>query len=679
VPINAHGTMSPPVLLAYMESRWESLGNVVSAPLRSSWHQTFSVFNDKLRAANDPHEQETWKVLCPPTGSGKTQALIVYAAVLNKKASLLHPGMIIVTRLISDADGIAKQINELSREYAGNTDLPDMAVSYHSGKRGVVGMSDLAGYPVLVICHKAYTSALDTLNRNAGIEGNWDYFCSFTGGTRKLVVIDEAIDLVDYSEITLRELRNILHFSEPIKNAYPLQWDTLNCFKRIFEIADTNKDSTSKEKIVTNRPVWEWPKIIANGLEKEAMAVDFTGYKKALRSVRMDCIIGKNDPVEGSRLRRECLETVSAVDSLLKTYIYYSRNQSAPTFNTARLLVPPAVRGGVVLDATATSNPVYDIFDSAQVIRPAAGTRKYNNVNLHASYGHAVGKYDMAKRGLELSQSLVTDLDARFESKGMRKVLVVTHKAVEPYLMQCIPRNFTMAVAHWGAVDGSNEWKDYDTVIIFGLPYMPQRWSAAIFMAYQGVQENAWLHDSKQRKFKQHEDIRKALDTGQMVASIVQAVNRVHCRKVVDDEGNCPKTDIFIMLPLPAEAETLLKGITDAMPGIQVAEWSYSHQKQEKRGRKVNRGNFDESLISFLSSFNVGDRLAASQVRKSLGIPSTTWERLASRLKRNTPDDALTLGMKVTGVDYLVETGKAFFIKSVGVVLPGGMTPVFSQ
>jgi hypothetical protein len=328
------------------------------------------------------------------------------------------------------------------------------------------------------------------------------------------------------------------------------------------------------------------------------------------------------------------------------------------------VLVPASKKGGVILDATAACNPVYDLFEGAMVSTPPPGTRHYRNVTMHVSKGHSVGKNDMRQKGKELSLALVADLDERFALDAIpRKVLVVTHKCINPILKTCQPVNFTMSMAHWGAVDGSNAWKDHDTVVIFGLPYKPKRWAPSLIMAMQGVQDSAWLHDPSLRGFKHHTDIRRAIDLGQMVADILQAVNRVHCRTVIDDGGNCPKTDIFIMLPTTTEADSILAGIEREMPGMLVDTWDYCHQKQGKRGRKVNRGNFDASLVVYLGGLKVGDRLAASTVRGELSIPATTWDRIASRLKAVDPADLLCIEMQRLGVRYQVEKRTASFIK----------------
>ncbi|ABK98946.1 DEAD/DEAH box helicase family protein [Pelobacter propionicus] len=667
-------SISPTLFLERMENRWAGFGNVVSAPLRRSWHQTCTALNDKHRAADDPWEEETWKVLCPPTGSGKTQGLIVYASMLNTQNIPLysHPGMIIVTRRIDDADNIAQQINELSRAYSGDPKKPDTAISYHSDKKGLVKMSELAQHPELVITHNAYSRALDELNRNAEIEDTWDYFYNFKSGRRKLVVIDEAIDLVEYTEIQLEDIKAVLFLCEPIKKEFPSEWEMLCRLKGILEQYAEDNKRPHKESILNDLPTCQWffnnensGSRTVNGIPLDSLScLDLTEFKKALRKIKMDRLIKKHDAGENARLVRNCLETVSAVNSLLKTFIFYSRNQSTPTFNAARYIVPPDARGGVILDATAMCNPVYDLCKGASVIKPPTGTRNYQNVTVHTSYGHKVGNSEMGdnKKALQLSQDLVDHLDVQFsKDTEQRKVLVITHDDVEPFLKQCIPQNFNMSVAHWGALDGSNEWNDHDTVVIFGLPYKPKRWSASVFMGYQGMQSTAWLQDKNLRKFKKHEDIRIAIDDGQMITDIVQAVNRVRCRKVTDEDGNCPKTDVFMLLPTENKAKTLLDGISREMPGIRITGWNYDSQKQKKRGRKSGRGNWDESLVAYLKKLGVGDRIAASDISKALDINSETWKDIVRRIK--TPGTYLNEELKRITVGYQMELQRAAFLK----------------
>ena len=153
-----------------------------------------------------------------------------------------------------------------------------------------------------------------------------------------------------------------------------------------------------------------------------------------------------------------------------------------------------------------------------------------------------------------------------------------------------------MKTGHWGKVDGSNEWKDCNTAVIFGLPYRPDTWSANVFMACQGPQETEWLR-GEERSFNGHVDIRQSLKTGQMIVDIVQAINRVQCRKVIDDQGNCPETDIYMLLPKGHLAEEILQGIRHEMPEINIIEdWDYLSQKHKQK--RPRRSNHESALVS---------------------------------------------------------------------------------
>lgn len=667
-------TVPTHLFIAKMLNLWTDYGNVISEPLKKAWVQLCETFNDKVRASTDPREEEMWRVISPPTGSGKTQGMIVYAALLSQQSS--HPGMLIVTRMIEDADKIANQINELAKKYSGiNTD--PQAVSYHSEKKSTLPLKELSKYPVLVITHAAYKVALDRLSVDSSIEGTWVLFYTFRQGRRKLVVIDEAIDLVDYSEITVEEVKALLYFSDPIKGSFPLERSTLEAFRDILEALEKKKDVKHKEMILVDRPAAEWCFMMENAAQKlkelglspdSITAPDFKAFKESLRSVRYDTLQFKKDAQENMRMKQKCLDIVSAVDSLLRTYIFYSKNNSKPTFNTARLLVPPEAKGAVIMDATATCNVIYELFDRAQKIEPPPDTRDYSNVTLKVSYDHKVGSRDMSLGGvLDHCHHLVSfvdnDLARNSSTKPSIKALAITHKDVEPFLTQCIPDNFMLSVTHWGAIDGKNDWNDHEIVIVYGLPYKPKRWSSSVFMALQGVQDNSWLHDPSRRKFQDHMDIRAAISTGQMVSDIVQGINRVRCRKVIDPLGNCPKTDVYLLLSTRGEAAPILEGIKREMPGIKIVELKYQHQKQKKRGK---RGKYHDSLTAYLKTMRQGDRLSASTIQKALQIPETSWKKLVHKLKNTA--SPLSHELQALCVQYFVQrtgkTSRAFFLKA---------------
>src|SRR5262249_49402948 len=145
------------------------------------------------------------------------------------------------------------------------------------------------------------------------------------------------------------------------------------------------------------------------------------------------------------------------------------------------------------------------------------------------------------------------------------RVLTVCHKDVEDIMRQHDTGFAQFSTAHWGDLDGKNDWADHDVGVYFGLPYRPTAWSANTFMALQGAQSTEWLQADGARPFAGYQDIRKALVVGQLVTDVVQGMGRPRCRKVIDTEGNCEPTTLCIALPNDETADSILAGIQQQM------------------------------------------------------------------------------------------------------------------
>jgi len=245
------------------------------------------------------------------------------------------------------------------------------------------------------------------------------------------------------------------------------------------------------------------------------------------------------------------------------------------------------------------------------------------------------------------AEELVGDLNARL---GGRSVFICTHKHQEPYLAS-LDTSFGMHTGHWGAVDGSNAWRECDAAVIFGLPYRPDTWSANAFFALRGVQDTAWLRSKDERAWGNYQDIRSALKTGQTVTEVVQAINRIRCRKVIDTEGNCPKADVYLLLPDNKLGGDILAGIRREMPGIVVREWTYGGAKAKTKPR---RSNHETALSLYLRGMPCG-RVSASHLKSELGIPSATWDRLTKSLR----DSSSPLGMTLAASGVRYEVGRS--------------------
>ncbi|MBE0574211.1 hypothetical protein IH575_04900 [Candidatus Dojkabacteria bacterium] len=689
-----------------MRKHWEErLGNVSNKALEKTWRQLAGAFIEHVKAHDDPNGKDHWTVLSPPTGSGKTQGTILYCAMLSEgmKGAPEHPGVLIVTKLIDDADIIAGEINLFSRRFC--PELPEgaaVAVAYHSKNKLEHRRESLKDFPVLVITHKAYEMALDNLDLDApdtaySIPTTWTCFHAFNEGKRKLVIVDEAIDLVVESQLDGTDMRRLYGLlSEDVRKRFPIEMLFLDELKDFFEkapkitqgthipnemfhggeaaldvvmaIADEMEKSEEVRKEVLDRAGPLPPLDISHAnLFPGRPFPYFRGLREELRSVRLDKELWMEDTDINRKLYRKIDSILSDSDALYRQWRWYTKAENRDTLNTARLLVPDNIKGAVVMDATAGENVFYEIFDQAKRIPPIPGTRRYNNVTLHTSINrnHRVGKISMRDNAEEVCGQLVSNLEKW--AKG-HSILIITHLDVEDELKNQIQKltekeDCTIKTAHWGDINGSNEWRDTDTVIIFGLPYRPDTWPVNAYMACQGPQDTEWMAASGDRPFKDYLDIKEALIVGQLVTDVIQGTNRICCRKVIDVEGNCPQADIYILLPTGSRSEAIREGIRGAMPGLKVKKWIYSGTKHEPR-----RTMYEEDLVHFLVDSGAG-KISAAAVVEGLGIPHSTFDRLVRRARdKNNPQDTLVQALVAAGYTYEVKpegsTRRAYFIST---------------
>lgn len=358
----------------------------------------------------------------------------------------------------------------------------------------------------------------------------------------------------------------------------------------------------------------------------------------------------KSDRPLNARLIANYDTILRDVQAVLSNWNWYAKKLAQHTINSARLIIPDGIQGATILDALASSSLIYQLFDyKVDVIPVPAKARDYANVTLHVSLGHAVGKVSMVRNAKENAATLVENL-IRSLPAG-RKVFVCCHQWVEPHIAGYTsePHFTKLDVGHWNAIDGRNDWQDYDAAVIFGLPYRDQTWSANTFMALRGLQTTEWLQ-ADERPFRQYKDVRHAMEMGQIVCQVVQAINRVHCRRVIDAQGNCPSTDVFLLLPNDRSGRAILDGIKREMPGIMVKEWVY-----ETNGTSPRKSNYEEALTRYAAVMESGQK-SASEVRQALGISSTQWERLVAQMKDATSQLAGQLASN--GVRYIVKSKK---------------------
>jgi hypothetical protein len=388
--------------------------------------------------------------------------------------------------------------------------------------------------------------------------------------------------------------------------------------------------------------------------------VDLDPLRTAMSSLKYDRLVyGRDNPKDRARLAARVDETLRAVQASLDQFAYYAKTGEQHSINSAALAVPLNTPGPVVLDATARANFLWDLFEDRHVRPPVpVHARDYSNVTLHLARATGLGKYSMVERIKERLPRLKPALERELGPE--RSVFMCMHKDTE----EVVPKNYgakfkRFAVGHWGAIDGRNTWQDFDAAVVFGLPYRPQTWSTNVFCALQGAQDDEWLKSSE---WKQYTNVRKEMEDRQLAVSVIQAINRICCRHVIDGDGNCPRADIFVVLPQDRTGEAILDAIRADMPRINVQPWDFD--LDEPRVRKPRAGSSHAKLIAYMTEQLPGT-VSLSVIQRELMIGKSGLKKLRETL--NDKNHETTKALMALGVQYIAGVGrgaKSYLAKS---------------
>jgi len=364
-----------------------------------------------------------------------------------------------------------------------------------------------------------------------------------------------------------------------------------------------------------------------------------------MASLRYDHIaLHKESPLDRKRIAGIVDKTLGDTESILVKFAWYAKKGDHNSLNAANLLIPPDLPSPVVLDATAKQNFLWELLEDKADIKPIpSNTRSYRNVTLHVARAKGVGKNAMIEHGPERIPRLIAQLQK--DLAPTRKVFVCLHQRIEHLALKYETGFSSWDVGHWMAIDGRNDWKDYDTAVIFGLPFRDTIWANNAFMAIKGVQTNDWL---KSPAWKTYSDVRDEMQVKQITVSVIQAINRIQCRKVIDEHGNCPPSDVFIVLPKGERGDRILEAIQQEMPGIATLVWDFELDGEKVQVRK---GSSHEALLVFMKNRLPGET-AMSLIKKELGLSTKALDKMRETLRNQ--DHLLTKQLAELRVTYMV-------------------------
>jgi hypothetical protein len=630
-----YALVPPQIFVDRLTDQWTTaFHNVPSEPLRKLWATMATTYQE---AINDTAAGVTpkWRILWPPTGSGKTLGAKMYAALQAEQnaatAGLRKPvGILIVTRLIADADKMVAAINAL----AGR----EVAVADHSEHRATHEQLDESD--VVVITHQAYVNAASTLTGSRA--GKWDLLTNWKGGKRLLTIIDEALcNAIEEHQVTADGLSLAIGLiPHDLRGTYAAEVAALE------GLHEALGHHHGVSEAFGGGACMAWDR---GG--SPMGSVDLSALRAAMLKLPYDRLIGKADENDRQRIATVTDKTLAAAEAVLYRWAYFTLKGKLPTLNSSALLVPMDAPGPVVLDATAREDFIYKLMEDRAVIIPTpSGVRDYSSVTLHVARTSGIGKGTMKERAKTRFPRLIEDLTKRLTPD--RSVFFCVHKAVEHELPEAGELPFAKTVkAHWGAVDGSNEYADCDAAVIFGLPFRDRvTFPTNVFFALQGVQGDDWLDNPT---WKGQVNLREHMVRRQLSASVIQAINRIRCRHVTDDRGGCPPADVFIVLPLGDQGDDILAAIRREMPGLQVVDWPF-----EPDGPKVRRGSAGtphERLLTFMGNRPPG-RTSMTVVSCELGLKPNAKKELQKNLRNE--NHRTTLALRTMGVTYVASKGR---------------------
>jgi hypothetical protein len=206
--VGSHGLalVSPQDFSDRMHKHWSEDLNMPTPPaLISVWRIMAEQFR-YLITNNFTDDNYTPSLVLPlPTGSGKTEGTCVYAAMqaeLNQATTTDNRkpvGIVIVTRLITDADRIAENINKLSGR--------GVAVAHHTKSKA--DATAILNNDVLVVTHQAFLNAAKSWGAHES--ERWERISVWKGGRRLLVIVDEALaNVVEGNKVTVDNLATVM-------------------------------------------------------------------------------------------------------------------------------------------------------------------------------------------------------------------------------------------------------------------------------------------------------------------------------------------------------------------------------------------------------------------------------------------------------------------------------------
>ena len=569
------------------------------------------------------------------TGSGKTLCYRWYAAQLaweSQGGANKSPGMLIVTTLKTETEESVQMINE----WAGD----QVAVAYNSDSDiKAFNQEHLLDKHQIVVIQHEYFKRHHHLRSSS--KSAYKQIMSYQGSERELIVIDEAIQLIEPIEISKYTLSKTVGWLAEHKEILSDELEVADYlrdnFEKLFDLSETpNVEYVGKSKLMLGRLCanLNMPAKKVEGVLQMMRAIDHLKTDPDLYSQ------GFNNPRGGSinKYLRD-LKYIFSED------LYKYKEGSKLEYRSSTLELP--LKSLVVLDATAKVDKTYDHFPNAKVV-DVPRVKSYANVALNVYMVEGGVGNEVICTNWDRSTSNIEELRDLAEFRG-EETVVFSFKKLARYIGD--------GCDNFGNLAGVNRYKNCTEMVIYGLYFRPNYMYYDYL--YQGSNKSPEVFSDKVRV--------KNLKYSHIAADVIQMINRGCCRRIVD--GKAPKMKVSILLPKGRQqiSDAILDSIRSEMNdiSINVIEAQFT-TKDSERKHDGNIVESDKALLSTLRGCS-NPKVKLSELLDELGLTKRKKERVRGYL--NKPECSNTyLALEVGKLGYKVikEQRQLFLVRVDG-------------
>lgn len=632
--------VDPKILSKDVTNKLQSLNKgKVTTKTGTMVEEMCKTFN-KCIELNKNKESSKTLVLSSKTGSAKSLTAKCYIALLQKEKVL------VVVPTVEDANGFCEDINNWSGDsnyarchYTISNDNPQSM--YYADK------ANLANHKCIIITHAMYI----LINKNQSLK----LFEVLKLIDPKLVIIDERISLYNRYSITSKEVNDLIELftSIDLKTDYDLKDD----ISKLKEIATVFKNLNDQASSIKKSDL-----ILPIKKQSDISAVKFKNIYEVLEDNIMD--LSKYISSLGQSTKNSKQELKTDVKELLRIIKWIGdKNLSfhkSGDYDTILFTSNIEAHFGstVVLDATATVNEIYNntTYNKPDKIQHVDTTdpRIYNNLTIYTAKGYPQGRETIYKNQkssdyktiannyLKLANSLMTNVND--------KMLIVTFKEFAEVLQKQNRGTTKIVITNWGNHVGKNKWSDCNKVMIVG-------WLRVPTYEYYGNFIDS-MNNVKMAAYSVKDDTRSKFETTQIVDDLVQASMRCSARKIIDEDGNCEKSEVYIFYPHTTEGEKIMKHYAQQFKGAKIIEWNPKGLLDSKKTPK-SASNID-TIIDYLKQTLNG---TMTQVTNKDIIENTALAK--SIVSRTVNDKKFLEKMNIEGFKKVAinKQSKAFVLK----------------